>query len=99
MQVGILGLFLEGRFERLQRLIGSLTQFRCHDDRQGELLALGGVSLLVPLQIRPRLVLVTQPGVGDGTGLIGDGGLRCLLLDHGIEVVDGFLVLTKLEVR
>ena len=40
---------------------------------------------------------MTQPGVGDGTVLIGDGGLRCLL-DHGIEVVDCFLVLAKLEV-
>ena len=35
--------------------------------------------------------------MGDGTVLIGHGGLRGLL-DHGIEVVDCFLVLAKLEV-
>ena len=40
---------------------------------------------------------MTQPGVGDGTGLIGDDSLRGLL-DHGVEVVDCFLVLAKLEV-
>ena len=40
---------------------------------------------------------MAQPGVGDGSVLIGDDDLRCLL-DHGIEVVDGFLVLAKLEV-
>ena len=97
VQIRILGLLLECRFQGLQRLVGSLTQFRRHDDRQVELLALGGVSLLEPLQIRPRLVLVTQPGVGDGTELIGDGELRCLL-DHDIEVVDRFLVLSQLEV-
>ena len=70
VQIGILGLVLEGRFEPLERLVGSLTQFRRHDDRQVELLALGGVSFLELLQIGPRLVLVTQPGVGDGTVLI-----------------------------
>ncbi len=40
VQTGILGLALEGRFEPLQRLVGSLTQFRGHDDRQVEFLAL-----------------------------------------------------------
>ena len=55
------------------------------------------VFLLELLQIGPGLVLVTQPGVGDGTVLIGDGDLRGLL-DHDVEVVDRFLVLAKLEV-
>ena len=49
------------------------------------------------LQIRLCLLLVTQPGVGDGTVLIGDGDLRCLL-DQDVEVVDRFLALAKLEV-
>ena len=40
---------------------------------------------------------MTQPGVGDGTVSIGDDSLRGLL-DHGIEVVDCFLVLAKLDV-
>ena len=95
MQAGILGLFLEGRFEPLERLVGSLTQFRRHDDRQVEFLALAAVSYLELLQIRPRLVLVTQPGVGDGTELISLGLLRGLL-DDGIEVVNRLLALAKL---
>ena len=37
------------------------------------------------------------PGEGDGTKLISDGDQRCLL-DQDVEVVDGFLVLAKLEV-
>ena len=53
MQSGILGLFLECGFQPLERLVGSLAQFRRHDDRQVELLALGGVSLLELLQISP----------------------------------------------
>ena len=90
VQPGIPGMLLERRFERRQRLVGSLAQFGRHDHGQVELLALGGVSLPEPLQVRPRLVLVTQPGMGDGTDLIGSDGFR-VLLDHGIEVVDGFL--------
>ncbi len=95
MELGILGLVLEGRFEPLQRLFGPLTQFRCHDDRQVEFLALVAIPYLELLQIRPCLVLVTQPGVGDGTVLISLGLLRGLL-DDGIEVVNGLLALAKL---
>ena len=70
MQAGILGPDLEGRFERLERLVGSLTQFRRHDDRQVELLALGGHTLLELHQVHLRLLLVSQSGVSDGSILI-----------------------------
>ena len=36
VQSGILGLFLECGFQLLERLVGSLAQFRRHDDRQVE---------------------------------------------------------------
>ena len=35
--------------------------------------ALGGVCLLELRQISDGLILVTEPGMGDGTGLIGHG--------------------------
>src|SRR5208337_3333198 len=81
----------------LQRLVGSLKQFRRHDNRQVELGTLGGVALLELRQISQRLILVTEAAMGEGTGPIGHGGLRGLLYD-GVEVVDRFLVLAKLEV-
>ena len=59
VQSGIPWLFLERRFQRLQRFVGSITQFRRHDDCQVEFLALAaGVSFLELLQIHPRLVFV-----------------------------------------
>ena len=97
VQDEILGLLLERRFERIHRLVGPLAQFRRHDQGEVETDALTGHAFLELLQIRPGLVLVTQPGVGDGTVSIGDDSLRGLL-DHGIEVVDCFLVLAKLDV-
>ena len=69
VQSSVLRLFLECGVQLLERLVGSLAQFRCHDDRQVEPGTLGGVALLELLQIRPCLVLVTQPGMGDGSGL------------------------------
>ena len=70
MQAGILGLLIERRFERLRRLIETFTQFCRHDDSEVELGTLGRSSLLELLQIRPRLILVTQPAMSDGTELI-----------------------------
>ena len=71
VQSSVLRLFLECCVQPLERLVGSLAQFRRHDDRQVELGTLGGVSLLELRQIRQGLLLVTQPGMGDGTVLIG----------------------------
>ena len=69
VQDGILGLLLQRRFERIHRLVGPLAQFRRHDQGEVETDALTGHAFLELLQIRPGLVLVTQPGVGDGTVL------------------------------
>jgi hypothetical protein len=55
------------------------------------------VTLLELFQVGKRLVLVSEPGVGDGSVLIGDSPLR-YLLDQEVEVVDRFLALAKLKV-
>ena len=90
VQSSVLRLFLECGVQLLERLVGSLAQFRCHEDRQVEPGTLGGVALLELRQISQGLILVTEAGMGEGTGLIGHGGLRGLLYD-GVEVVDCFL--------
>ena len=97
VQSRFLRLFLECGVQLLERLVGSLAQFRCHDDRQVKPGTLGGVGLLELRQISNGLILVTEAGMGEGTGLIDHGGLRGPLQD-GVQVVDGFLAIATLEV-
>src|SRR5262249_26961292 len=72
-QVGVIWLLLKGRFERLDCPVSSVAEFRRDDDSEAELVTLAvvsAVSVLPLLQICPRLVLMTQSGVNDGTSPI-----------------------------
>jgi hypothetical protein len=92
LQVGVLGLLLQGCFEPLDCPVRSVTQFRHHDDREVELPTISPCAYVELLPIFPCLVLVTQPGVSDGTVLVSLHLLR-RLLDDDIKNVDGPLTL------
>ena len=98
-QVGILGLLLERRFQGLECLVGPLAQFRRHDDRQVELWTLGGVAPSGTSPVRPGRRPSCRAGRGRWPGTDWRGPDCGALLDHGLEVVEGLLILAQPEVR